>query len=532
MKTRSTSDSVLDGNASANNNKSTDVSSKSGRGNQKNKNSKRKTLDSQQKSIGKGKKQHLEGQSDSQDVVTIGINEDDDQFGDEIEQARAGPCPTAIASTSAQSEVTFNPNVRRNLESEFEQNTVQLLHRDDQPMTASQIQPSGTIAVNADKLIDILMSTESGREKLLARAGTAGLAAPQVQNQELSTGNQAAAIGQVVINNQRSTTDWSRQDTGKGQTSLPIHQLTISASPSQDTIYTQACRTASDVNQPELPNFNEPLNSSGDSLTDGRIAGPGQQPSQEEQHNETRAEPPQQREVERLILEAERAKGDITRPPGKITDNCDQSTVLIEPGHSSLTPMPRPRFDKYTFLAHVDKSLKTQAEQGMFVDLNRLLPRECIEQGDATRLELTSREGHTYYVPPVSEKDAPCITGFVTWEKAFQVYMGLYLRANPSRSLQMLQYINKIRSAAATFVWYNVENYDIIHRQLMEEDPTWNWGHTYQDAWNEEMKKRLPEQPWVDRCSKGGNQLTGGKAKKPICIQFNKNGKCKFGEKC
>ena len=78
-------------------------------------------------------------------------------------------------------------------------------------------------------------------------------------------------------------------------------------------------------------------------------------------------------------------------------------------------------------------------------------------------------EGGMYFVPA---QDCDLKIGNVRkWEQAFRVYAAIYSRANPHRSAEIWQYVFVINTAAASYIWENVANYDYTFRKLMDKYP-------------------------------------------------------------
>ena len=81
---------------------------------------------------------------------------------------------------------------------------------------------------------------------------------------------------------------------------------------------------------------------------------------------------------------------------------------------------------------------------------------------------------------------------FRKWEQAFWVYATIYCGANPSRAKEIWQYITVINTAASSFIWENVYNYDVTFRQLMQFNPTRSWVVMYNHMWSLSMRDPLP----------------------------------------
>ena len=136
--------------------------------------------------------------------------------------------------------------------------------------------------------------------------------------------------------------------------------------------------------------------------------------------------------------------------------------------------------DFFHLTCHIEPSLIHKIEKGEFVELEKLLPKEKLGGGanksDENRLEWVQRDGGTYLVP--AQRDNK-ITSFRRWEQAFRAYATIYCGANPHRSKEIWQYISVINTAASSYVWDNVYNYDITFRHLMAFNPNRSWAVTY-----------------------------------------------------
>ena len=181
---------------------------------------------------------------------------------------------------------------------------------------------------------------------------------------------------------------------------------------------------------------------------------------------------------------------------------------------------------------HVDKNLKSKIEMGEFIDLEKLLPRRKLRNGnEENRLEWVSRDGMTYLAPA---HDRECqINSIRRWEQAFRIYAAIYCNANPTRSGEIWQYIHTINSAASSYQWDNVQYYDTVFRQMMGEKPGRNWSKTYVQLWQLALRDPLPKisNSGNNRSSFGSTGNQGDKHKQKnwrdnCCWRFNRTGKC------
>ena len=145
---------------------------------------------------------------------------------------------------------------------------------------------------------------------------------------------------------------------------------------------------------------------------------------------------------------------------------------------------------------HIDAGLQAKIENGQFVDLDKLLPKDrlsCFNSrsictGEENKFEWVQRDGGTFLM---LAKRSSHITGFRKWEQAFRVYATIYCSKNPHRSREIWQYISIINTVANSYVWDNVYSYDIVFRQLMEFNPVRSWAVTYDQMWNLSMREPL-----------------------------------------
>ena len=178
------------------------------------------------------------------------------------------------------------------------------------------------------------------------------------------------------------------------------------------------------------------------------------------------------------------------------------------------------------------------------MELEKLLPKDKLGHKDEHRLEWVQRDGGTFLVP--AQRDGK-IGSFRHWEQAFRAYATIYCGANPQRSKEIWQYITVINTAASSYVWENVYNYDITFRHLMAFNPQRSWAVTYNQMWNLSMKDPLPKnfgRPAFAHYSGGGvvaptkngvngsNPMQVRRNRSDYCWNFNKGIPCKFGAKC
>ena len=206
--------------------------------------------------------------------------------------------------------------------------------------------------------------------------------------------------------------------------------------------------------------------------------------------------------TEKLILDAEKFKAKIAEPTQgtlspQVMIQCVEGPTnnLFDDRSKSSSNLGGSELDGddefFHLTCHIDKGLQTKIEQGHFVDLEKLLPRN--RPGavggapvDNTRLEWVHRDGQTF-LAPVQNKGSN-ISNVRKWEQAFRIYAAIYSGANPARAKEIWQYVYTINLAASTYTWENVANYDYTFRQLMEYNPQRSWAKIYSQMWNLAMK--------------------------------------------
>ena len=228
-------------------------------------------------------------------------------------------------------------------------------------------------------------------------------------------------------------------------------------------------------------------------------------------------------EADQEIIDAERFKAAAANLPRGRSD-------LITPGRYDYSK------DDQFFHAtcHIEPSLVEKIQRGEFVELERLLNKALIDtkkDREEHRLDTVTREGQTYLIQG-KEKDVK-ITGFRKWDKAFRVYAMIYSEANPSRSAEIMQYVEIISNAASTFVWDNVAQYDYTFRKLMAKNPQRSWARTHQNMWSIYLKEhnQKPGMPGNASSSKKGWRDN-------CCWKYNRDrcdkpaGMCRFEHRC
>ena len=144
------------------------------------------------------------------------------------------------------------------------------------------------------------------------------------------------------------------------------------------------------------------------------------------------------------------------------------------------------------------------------------------------------REGRPVIVPHVDKSRQ--ITNVRKWEQAFRVYAAIYSQANPSRSAEIWQYVFVINSAAASYMWSDISEYDFAFRHMMATNPLRSWAKIYTQMWNICLTEKITKSFNGNNFQNRGNSTQGrgskreGKSK--TCWRFGKGLPCKYGADC
>ena len=283
--------------------------------------------------------------------------------------------------------------------------------------------------------------------------------------------------------------------------------------------------------------------------------------------------------AKQMILDAEKFKASVNSPPGNnilnlslfdagLNENMGEQQPQI--AVTQMSPLQQgipeqfpigtnimagqinnagPRMDVdddfFHVTCHVEMALKQKIQRGEFVELERLLPKIKNTLGsDPNKLDLVFRDGHSYFVPAVSETK---INGVRRWEQAFRVYAAIYSEANPSRAAEIWQYVHIINVASSSYIWENVASYDFTFRQLMAANPQRSWAKIYNQMWNISMRNPIQNNMGTNyqhqrghssnnnnyqgKDNRSNNNGQSYKKKPKYCWGFNR-GHCKDGAAC
>ena len=161
------------------------------------------------------------------------------------------------------------------------------------------------------------------------------------------------------------------------------------------------------------------------------------------------------------ILDAERFKAQINPPNRGINFN-NTPSKMDRVRQKEIQDLRNLDNDDEFFhtTCHIETALKEKIEKGDFVELDKLMQKKLQYRPQDNRMQLINKDGMSYFVPPV-DRDTK-IDNIKKWEQAFRVYTTIYCNANPSRSGEILQYVDIIHRAAAIFNWDNVARYDYV----------------------------------------------------------------------
>ena len=232
-------------------------------------------------------------------------------------------------------------------------------------------------------------------------------------------------------------------------------------------------------------------------------------------------------EAEKLILDAERFKAAIAPPQGEVKLTQLQLQRLLDTDD-----------DFFHVSSHVENSLVLRIEKGEYIELEKLKQKGEANVEDDSRMELVNRNGMSYWVA-ARDKESK-ITNVKRWDEAFRIYSTIYSRANPSRAAEVMQYIDTIHVAAASYAWENVYKYDKKFRQLMAAKPFRNWGKTYTHMWNicltEPINRSFNNANSSYQNSSSHRKSSDGRSSGNTCWKFNRNKctrpNCAFEHKC
>ena len=154
--------------------------------------------------------------------------------------------------------------------------------------------------------------------------------------------------------------------------------------------------------------------------------------------------------------------------------------------------------------SHLDMQTIEQIQKGEYIDVGKLIPKDCIMVEEEQCMELVIHNGHTYYVPVC---ETTSISNFQRWEQAFRVFANIYMKTNANRSSELIEYNQIIPTASLNFVWENVYMYDKDFRLHMARNPQRNWGIILQQAWSLRLHDHINSANFQQNYNSSNNQL-------------------------
>ena len=110
--------------------------------------------------------------------------------------------------------------------------------------------------------------------------------------------------------------------------------------------------------------------------------------------------------------------------------------------------------DFFHLTCHIDNALKNKIENGEYMDLDKLLPKDngfygkAVAVSNETKLGWVLSEGSTYLV---LAKNTSRINCFRHWEQAFRMYATVYCTKKPTRTREIWQYVSVINTASMSY---------------------------------------------------------------------------------
>ena len=191
-------------------------------------------------------------------------------------------------------------------------------------------------------------------------------------------------------------------------------------------------------------------------------------------------------------------------------------------------------------ICHIDQQLVDKIRKGEYVELSKLLQKpEHLKMDDESKINLLTKDGEEYLVRNRSNQHLDKITNVRKWEQAFRTYTAIYCEANPSRSLEILQYVDVINQAASKFPWESVARYDFVFRQLMSKKPYRSWAKTLHTRLDADTVSRRGDSIGLVKVIWYRNSPTHGPSgtkqvdwRDNCCWKFNKTDNCPYGRNC
>ena len=225
---------------------------------------------------------------------------------------------------------------------------------------------------------------------------------------------------------------------------------------------------------------------------------------------------------DQMIKDAEGVRSRMVSAPGR--SSLEVGKNQIASNAVSTTSVD----DNYMAVGgHIDSVLEEKIINFEYVDFSRLIPKDKITKVEDHRFELVVRGGSTFFAP-VSEHETTSIANFSCLKQAFRIYSNILTRVYHAKASELIQYNHTIYTAALSFVWDNVYQYDKEFRMHISKFPQRSWSVILQQAWSMCLKDRVKGPD--DIRTGGGSSGKPNRGKEP-CRRFNQ-GKCYYGARC
>ena len=167
-------------------------------------------------------------------------------------------------------------------------------------------------------------------------------------------------------------------------------------------------------------------------------------------------------EAERTVIEGEQFKATINTPRGN---------SFAVSGNQFFDSKVKDDDEFFHITCHVDPYLVEKIAKGEYVELDKLLSKQRYNPygKNEPKNALVFRKGRPVFITHTNKNRM--VSGLRKWEQAFRVYATIYSQANPDRAAEIWQYVFTINTAAASYSWQNVAEYDFAFRQMMSKNP-------------------------------------------------------------
>ena len=232
------------------------------------------------------------------------------------------------------------------------------------------------------------------------------------------------------------------------------------------------------------------------------------------------------------IIQAEKFKAAVERPEkGELKSDLPNNAGPVKQGIFD-NDIDSDEDDIFQIACHVDSVTRAKIQRGEYVDLEKLIPRPFEErrQEQDDSIDMVSKDGQHFILPVKKKSKYDRITGIKKWDEAFRIYLAIYSQANPERSAEIMQYQHTIHTAAVSFIWENVAQYDFLFRTRLGKKPGRNWARMNTQLWAMCMT--------TNRAVHTSNVTSSSNSsKKDCCWRYNRNkctrpNDCKFEHRC